>query len=139
MLDDQSGFTDAIVECRTCGQNVLLEMLEWSGKHFAERVYRILASHRGAASRVTTLLWGRTTAPSTYARSTWLFQRLLGVVYTIAFCSLGVQILGLVGRDGTAITLSFKIADHLGDYVWEKSAHVGEGGRRRWLDRIAEL
>jgi hypothetical protein len=40
VLDDQSGVTDAIVECRTCGQNVLLEMLEWNGKHYEERVYR---------------------------------------------------------------------------------------------------
>lgn len=40
VLDDQSGFTDAVVECRTCAQSVLLEMLEWSGKHYEERVYR---------------------------------------------------------------------------------------------------
>jgi hypothetical protein len=40
VLDDQSGFTDAVVECRTCAQHVLLEMLEWSGKHYEERVYR---------------------------------------------------------------------------------------------------
>ena len=40
VLDDQSGFTDAVVTCRTCGQHVLLEMLEWSGAHFEERVYR---------------------------------------------------------------------------------------------------
>ncbi len=37
----------------------------------------------------------------TYVLSTWLFLRLLGVVYFIAFVSLGRQILGLVGsRDG---------------------------------------
>lgn len=39
-------------------------------------------------------------APSTYARATWLFLRVLGLVYLIAFWSLGVQIRGLVGHDG---------------------------------------
>jgi hypothetical protein len=39
-------------------------------------------------------------AVPTYARSTWLFLRLLGLVYLIAFWSLGVQIRGLVGHDG---------------------------------------
>src|SRR5438477_2570566 len=38
--------------------------------------------------------------PSTYARATWLFLRLLGIVYLIAFWSLGLQIRGLVGHDG---------------------------------------
>ena len=33
-------------------------------------------------------------------RATWLFLRLLGVVYLIAFWSLGAQIRGLIGHDG---------------------------------------
>jgi hypothetical protein len=49
---------------------------------------------------VRTLLWGRGAEPSTYARATWLFLRLLGIVYLIAFWSLGDQILGLSGHDG---------------------------------------
>jgi hypothetical protein len=36
----------------------------------------------------------------TYVRSRWLFLRLLGVVYLIAFVSLAVQITGLVGEHG---------------------------------------
>jgi hypothetical protein len=36
----------------------------------------------------------------TYARATWLFLRLLGLVYLIAFWSAGTQILGLVGHNG---------------------------------------
>ncbi len=36
----------------------------------------------------------------TYARATWLFLRLLGVVYLVAFWSVGTQILGLIGHDG---------------------------------------
>lgn len=45
-------------------------------------------------------LWGRTAVPSTYARATWLFLRLLGLVYLCAFWSLGDQVRGLVGHDG---------------------------------------
>jgi hypothetical protein len=36
----------------------------------------------------------------TFAASRWLFLRLLGVVYLIAFISLGVQMTGLVGEHG---------------------------------------
>ena len=36
----------------------------------------------------------------TFVRSRWLFLRLLGVVYLIAFVSLAVQITGLVGEHG---------------------------------------
>ena len=39
-------------------------------------------------------------ASITFARSRWLFLRLLGVVYLIAFASLAVQINGLVGERG---------------------------------------
>jgi hypothetical protein len=36
----------------------------------------------------------------TYARATWLFLRLLGVTYLLAFWSLHTQVLGLIGHDG---------------------------------------
>ena len=36
----------------------------------------------------------------TYARASWLFLRLLGIVYFVAFWSLGLQIRGLVGQNG---------------------------------------
>ena len=36
----------------------------------------------------------------TYRASTWLFLRLLGLAYFIAFCSLAVQVVGLIGHDG---------------------------------------
>ena len=35
-----------------------------------------------------------------YACSTWAFLRLLGAIYFIAFCSLGVQVRGLIGGRG---------------------------------------
>jgi hypothetical protein len=36
----------------------------------------------------------------TYARATWLFLRLLGLTYLLAFWSLHAQILGLIGHAG---------------------------------------
>ncbi len=46
------------------------------------------------------LLWGDVTGPSTYYLSRRLFLRLLGLVYLIAFVSLGVQVSGLIGQRG---------------------------------------
>ena len=66
----------------------------------AEHAYRLVADHRDVAARVTTLLWGRTTEPSTYALARWWFFRLLGVTYLAAFGSLATQITGLVGSNG---------------------------------------
>src|SRR3990172_7709968 len=36
----------------------------------------------------------------TYVTARWVFLRLLGVIYLIAFLSLGVQVIGLVGDNG---------------------------------------
>ena len=38
--------------------------------------------------------------PSSYILSRWVFLRLLGLTYLIAFVSLAVQVTGLVGADG---------------------------------------
>lgn len=46
------------------------------------------------------VLSGRDTHRSTYARASWLFLRLLGVVYLIAVWSFGMQVRGLIGHDG---------------------------------------
>ncbi len=65
-----------------------------------EALYRLVATHRSAASSLTRLLWGRDPRPSTFACARWWFLRLLGLAYLAAFWSLETQILGLVGRDG---------------------------------------
>ncbi len=62
--------------------------------------YRFVAAHRPLFTRLTTLLWGPTTEPSTFALPAWCFRRLLGLVYLAAFWSLGRQVLGLIGHDG---------------------------------------
>ncbi len=46
------------------------------------------------------MLWGGHDGPSTYFVSRRLFLRLLGLVYLIAFASLAVQIIGLIGERG---------------------------------------
>src|SRR5256885_1629645 len=45
-------------------------------------------------------LAGNSSGAQTYVLSGWLFLRLLGCVYAIAFASIGTQILGLIGRHG---------------------------------------
>jgi predicted DCC family thiol-disulfide oxidoreductase YuxK len=62
--------------------------------------YRLIAGHRGAASRVTRLLWGDVAAKPTYLRAGALFVRLVGLCYLAAFVSLWVQVDGLIGPRG---------------------------------------
>ena len=65
-----------------------------------ESAYRLVARHRRGLSVVTSLLWGSDVTPSGHLLSRWLFVRLIGLIYLIAFLSLAVQIVGLVGKDG---------------------------------------
>ena len=65
-----------------------------------ELAYRLIAEHRNAAALATRLVWGNDPGPSTYARSTWIFLRILGAISLVAFLSLGAQIDGLVGQRG---------------------------------------
>jgi hypothetical protein len=62
--------------------------------------YRLIAGHRGAASRVTRLLWGGVAAKPTYFFASSLFLRLLAFCYLAAFVSLWLQIDGLIGPQG---------------------------------------
>jgi hypothetical protein len=57
-----------------------------------------------------------------YARASWLFLRSLGIVYLIAFSSLGAQILGLIGHDGILPADQFMTG-----------AHAMTGLKRFWL------
>ncbi len=65
-----------------------------------EWFYALVAKNRPVFSFLTRLLWGDTVLPQTYSFTSWLFLRLLGGVYLIAFLSLAVQITGLVGENG---------------------------------------
>jgi predicted DCC family thiol-disulfide oxidoreductase YuxK len=73
---------------------------EWS--------YAFIARRRGLLNRVSKLLWGPALEPERYELVSWVFLRLLGAIYIAAFASLGVQLLGLVGRAGI-----LPLGDHL--------------------------
>jgi len=66
----------------------------------ADTAYRGVADHRPLFMGLTRVLWGRTAPRPSYARSMWLFRRLLAMVYLFAFWSLSTQIIGLVGEHG---------------------------------------
>ncbi len=66
----------------------------------SEAAYRWIAAHRDFGYRATVILFGKTVQPSQYALTAWLFLRLLGLVYLLAFLSLGWQVMGLAGANG---------------------------------------
>jgi predicted DCC family thiol-disulfide oxidoreductase YuxK len=66
----------------------------------SDAFYRFVAGHRDFFARLTRFGWGRDPRPSSYLLSRWLYVRLLGLVYAIAFLSLFGQIVGLVGERG---------------------------------------
>ncbi len=68
----------------------------------SERAYHWVAAHRTLCYRIAHLCWGEHWRPLQYQRTHWLFFRGLGLIYLIAFASIGVQILGLVGSGGIA-------------------------------------
>ena len=63
-------------------------------------LYALVARNRPLLSRVSGWLWGPSLLPPGSRFTMWLFIRLLAVVYAIAFASIGVQVLGLIGHDG---------------------------------------
>ena len=66
----------------------------------SEWAYGKVAQHRVLFSVLTRWLWGNHVERPTHVLVRALFLRLLGLVYLLAFVSLGTQILGLVGAQG---------------------------------------
>ena len=66
----------------------------------AERVYAFIATHRAASYRVSLFLWGKDYGPPRYELVSFLFLRLLGLIYLAAFVSFAVQAQGLIGSHG---------------------------------------
>ncbi len=67
---------------------------------FSELCYRFFSTHRGVLAFFTHLFWGRDFVPPRYQVITWLFLRLLGLTYLVAFISFAVQASALIGSDG---------------------------------------
>jgi hypothetical protein len=68
----------------------------------SEGVYSYIARHRDLFYWLTRLTFGTRIEPARFAKTQWLFLRLLAVIYAIAFGSLATQIVGLVGSQGIA-------------------------------------
>ncbi len=66
----------------------------------AEACYRFVARNRNPLYRLTRIFWGRHFERPSFAIASWLFLRLLGVAYFVAFLSLALQIPGLIGHQG---------------------------------------
>jgi len=87
----------------------------------AEAAYRLIAQHREAAYRWSRRLWGEERYPETWNLVSWLFLRLLGLTFLVAFASIGNQILGLVGSEGIlplSETLARFAAEHGPQRLW---------------------
>ena len=84
----------------------------------SEMAYGVFARHRSFFYRITKFLWGIPIEPETYRASTWLFLRVLGAIYLMAFASFGVQAAGLIGSHGIL---------PLGDYLRAVHEYFGRG------------
>ena len=81
-----------------------------------EAGYRVVARNRSLGYSVTKSLWGVPVEPATYRLTSWLFLRLLGAIYLIAFASFGVQAAGLIGSGGILPVAQFlpEVRQYLG-------------------------
>jgi len=66
----------------------------------SEIAYAFISAHRSAFYRITLCLWGKDYTPPQYDFGSYVFQRLLGLIYLCAFISFGVQARGLIGSHG---------------------------------------
>ncbi|HUN92934.1 MAG TPA: lipase maturation factor family protein [Burkholderiaceae bacterium] len=78
----------------------------------AEAGYAFFARRRGLLAVATRALWGRNPQAEHYDLVRWVFLRLFGAIYLSAFASLGVQVRGLVGRDGLLPLAAYLQAAH---------------------------
>ena len=92
------------------GARAVFETLGWNLPALvpaADVAYGVIARHRGFIYWVTRLCFGKTVEPARFQVTQWLFLKALAVVYLIAFASLGVQVMGLLGADGIAPARAF--------------------------------
>jgi len=80
----------------------------------SEWCYRWVARHRVLCHRVCRCLLGDTLRPATMQVTSWLFLRLLALVYLAAFASFGLQAEGLIGAAGILPAAEFFRAIDLG-------------------------
>jgi hypothetical protein len=71
-------------------------------RFLSEGAYRFIASHRNLFYQLTRFTFGKQIETPRFFITQWIFLRLLAVIYIIAFGSLAVQILGLIGSHGVS-------------------------------------
>ena len=117
---------DAVFRSLQCRRSK--RWLSWSYEHvpgfaaLSEGFYKIIASNRETASRITSLLWGRDVRPPSYLTARRWFVGALGLIFLIAFVSLWLQIDGLFGSNGISPVSEFLPA-----------ARAQLGGRALWI------
>lgn len=139
---ERSQFADAIFMALATAWMPAKTML-WVQRHVPgirwtlNLFYRVVARNRALFSFFTRILWGPDVRPATYAVSSWVFLRLLGVIYLIAFGSFALQFRGLLGRGGILPVEKFFPAAHaaFGDeafrflpslvWLWPSDAMLG--------------
>lgn len=62
--------------------------------------YALVARNRDVFYHLTKWTFGLDIQPARFARTAWIFLRLLAAIYAIAFASLAVQVSGLIGEQG---------------------------------------
>ncbi len=67
---------------------------------FCEMLYTFVSRRRVRFHKLSRLLFGDAPEPACYATVSWIYLRLLAVVYLAAFASFGLQVLGLIGSTG---------------------------------------
>ncbi len=84
------------------GARAVFETLGYEKFYFSwsEPVYRVIARHRDFFYHLTKWTFGTQIEPARFALTSWIFVRILAVIYAIAFGSLSVQITGLLGAHG---------------------------------------
>jgi hypothetical protein len=84
------------------GARAVFETLGHEKLYFSwsEPVYRVIARYRDFFYHLTKWTFGTQIEPARFALTSWIFVRILAVIYAIAFGSLSVQITGLLGAHG---------------------------------------
>ncbi|MBI1731540.1 MAG: lipase maturation factor family protein [Gammaproteobacteria bacterium] len=109
-------------------QGLLAILYRWlpGFRPLSEAGYSFFADHRGLLAFLTHFFWGRNFQPPVWTATSWMFLRLLGLIYLGAFVSFGTQITGLIGSDGILPVTNFLTAlrEHFGTRAWSLAPMV---------------
>lgn len=73
----------------------------------SEMFYRLVSANRDILFPLVRILWGNRLEKANYNLVSWLFLRILGLIYLLAFFSFWQQIAGLIGSRGIVPVASY--------------------------------